>query len=43
MDFVNSAEDVWNELHDQFASIDGHRVYHVLKDLHAWEQGDRSC
>lgn len=26
MDFVSSAQEVWNELHDQFASIDGHRV-----------------
>lgn len=42
MDFVNSAEEMWNELHDQFVSIDGHRVYQILKDLHALEQGDRS-
>lgn len=42
MDFVNSAEDLWNELHEQFASINGHRVYQVLKDLHALEQGDKS-
>lgn len=42
MDFVNSAQDMWIELHDQFASIDGHRVYQVLKDLHTLEQGDKS-
>lgn len=42
MDFVNSAKEVWNELTDQFSSINGHRVYQVLRDLHALEQGDKS-
>lgn len=42
MDFVTSAKDLWDELHDQFSSVNGHRVYQVLKDLHALEQGDKS-
>lgn len=42
MDFVTSAQEFWNELHDQFSSVNGHRVYQVLKDLHALEQGDKS-
>ncbi|XP_074347307.1 uncharacterized protein LOC141686152 [Apium graveolens] len=42
MDFVTSAQDLWNELHDQFSSVNGHRVYQVLKDLHALEQGEKS-
>lgn len=42
MDFVTSAKEMWEELHDQFSSINGHRVYQVLKDLHTLEQGDKS-
>lgn len=42
MDFVSYAQEIWIELHDQFASIDGHRVYQVLKDLHALEQSEKS-
>lgn len=42
MDFVHTAQAVWDELNDQFSSINGHRVYQVLKDLHALEQGDKS-
>lgn len=42
MDFVNSAKKVWDELTDQFSSINGHRVYQVLKDIHALEQGELS-
>ncbi|XP_017256394.1 uncharacterized protein LOC135147298 [Daucus carota subsp. sativus] len=42
MDFVNTAQEVWEELTGQFSSIDGHRIYQILKDLHALEQGDKS-
>ncbi|WOH14933.1 hypothetical protein DCAR_0934463 [Daucus carota subsp. sativus] len=42
MDFVTSAQDLLEELHDQFSSVNGHRIYQVLKDLHALEQGDKS-
>lgn len=42
MDYVNTAQEVSNELSEQFSSINGHRVYQVLKDLHALEQGDKS-
>ncbi|XP_074360901.1 uncharacterized protein LOC141701138 [Apium graveolens] len=42
MDFVITAQEVWDELNDQFSSINGHRVYQVFKDLHALEEGDRS-
>ncbi|XP_074336717.1 uncharacterized protein LOC141673888 [Apium graveolens] len=42
MDFVNTAQEVREELVGQFSSIDGHRVYQILKDLHALEQGDKS-
>lgn len=37
MDFVSSTQEVREKLHEQFASINGHRVYQVLKDLHALE------
>ena len=43
MDFVNTAQEVWEELAGQFSSIDGHRIYQILKDLHALEQGDKSA
>lgn len=42
MDYVNSAKAVWEELHEHFSSVNGHRVYQVLKDLHTLEQGDKS-
>ncbi|WOG83187.1 hypothetical protein DCAR_0102361 [Daucus carota subsp. sativus] len=42
MDYVQSAKEVWDELHEQFSSVNGHRVYQVLKDLHTLEQGDKS-
>lgn len=42
MDFVNTAQDVWDELNDQFSNINGHRVCQALKDLHVLEQGDKS-
>lgn len=42
MDFVSSANELWDELMEQFSSINGHRVYQVLKDLHALEQGEKS-
>ncbi|XP_074360828.1 uncharacterized protein LOC141701081 [Apium graveolens] len=40
MDFVQSAQEVLKELHEQFSGINGHRVYQILKDLHALEQYD---
>lgn len=42
MDFVTSAQEMWTELHDQFSSVNGHRVYQVLKEIHALEQSDKS-
>lgn len=42
MDFVNLAQEVWEELHEQFSSVNGHRVYQVLKDTHTLEQGNKS-
>lgn len=42
MDYVHSAKDVWDELHEQFSSVNGHRVYQILKDLHTLEQNDKS-
>ncbi|XP_074361251.1 uncharacterized protein LOC141701514 [Apium graveolens] len=42
MDFVTSAHQMWEELHDQFSSVNGHRVYQVLKELHALEHSDKS-
>ncbi|XP_074378021.1 uncharacterized protein LOC141719541 [Apium graveolens] len=42
MDFVTFAQDVWTELHDQFLSVNSHRVYQVLRDIHVLEQGDKS-
>lgn len=42
MDFVTSAHEMWNELRDQCSSVNGHRVYQILKEIHDLEQGDRS-
>lgn len=42
MDFVSLARDLWEELHEQFSSVSGHRVYQVMKDIHALEHGDTS-
>lgn len=41
MDFVTSAQEMWEKLYGQVSSINGHRVYQVLKDIHALEQGDK--
>ncbi|XP_074373957.1 uncharacterized protein LOC141714330 [Apium graveolens] len=42
MNFVNSAQEVWEELHEQFSSVNGHRVYQVLKDIHTFDQANKS-
>lgn len=42
MDFVSSAQEVWEELHEQFSNVNGHRVYQVLKDIHTLDQGNKS-
>lgn len=31
MNFVSSAKTIWDEFTDQFSSINGHRVYKILK------------
>lgn len=28
-------------MHEQFSSVNGHRVYQVLKEIHALEQADK--
>lgn len=42
LNFVTSAKEVWNELHERFSSINGHRVYQVLRNIHCLEQGNTS-
>ena len=42
MKFVRTARSVWNELHDIFDSINGHRVFQLEKELHRLEQGNNS-
>lgn len=42
MDFVYSVKDVWDELTDMFSSVNGHRVYQMLKGVHALEHADLS-
>lgn len=42
MNFVTSAQKMWTKLHDQFLSVNGHRVYQLLKEIHALEQADKS-
>lgn len=42
MHFVHSVEEVWKELHDRFFSVNGHRIYQILKDLYTLEQEDKS-
>lgn len=37
MDFVISAQQIWEELRYYFWSVNGHRVYQVLRKLHALE------
>lgn len=42
MNFVNSAAEVWNELHEKFSGVNGHRIYKILRDIHSLEQENRS-
>lgn len=42
MNFVNSAAKVWNESIDRFSSVNGHRIYQLLKDMHSLEQDNKS-
>lgn len=42
LNFVTTAKDVWNELHERFSGVNGHRIYQVLKSIHNSEQGNRS-
>lgn len=42
MNFVNSTAEVWNELHERFSGVNGHRIYQLLKDTHTLEQENRS-
>lgn len=42
MHFVSSAEAVWKELHDKFSSVDGHKIYQILRDQHTLGQEERT-
>lgn len=42
LSYVASANDVWNELAQRFAAIDGHKVFNLEKELHKLEQGTDS-
>lgn len=42
LNFVTTAKDVWNELHERYSGVNGHRIYEVLKSIHNLEQGNKS-
>lgn len=42
MNFIQTAQSVWKELKKRFSTIDGHRIYELLKDLHSLGQGTAS-
>lgn len=42
MSYVMEASLIWKELEDRFSSIDGHRIYQLLKEMHSLEQENKS-
>lgn len=42
LNYVINAQEIWNELRERFSGTNGHRIYQILKDTHALEQGNNS-
>lgn len=42
LSYVTTAQEIWNELRERFSGTNGHRIYQILKDIHALEQGNNS-
>lgn len=42
LNYVTTAAEIWTELAERFSSVNGHRVYQLMKDIHSQEQGNRS-
>ncbi|XP_074347238.1 uncharacterized protein LOC141686078 [Apium graveolens] len=42
LNYVTTASEIWTELYERFSSVNGHRVYQIMKDTHSLEQGNRS-
>ncbi|XP_071740316.1 uncharacterized protein [Rutidosis leptorrhynchoides] len=40
LSFVNSAADLWNELHENYSQLDGHRIYQISNDITQLKQID---
>lgn len=40
--FINSVASIWQELHDHYAQLDGHRVYQVMNEITQLQQGNGS-
>ncbi|XP_074373485.1 uncharacterized protein LOC141713812 [Apium graveolens] len=42
LNFVTSAKEVWDELHERFSGVNGHMIYQVMRNIHSLEQGNKS-
>ncbi|XP_074342122.1 uncharacterized protein LOC141679549 [Apium graveolens] len=42
LNYVTTASEVWNELSERFSSVNGHRIFQILKDTHSLDQGNKS-
>lgn len=37
LNYVTTASEVWNELHERFSGVNRHRVFQVMRDIHSLE------
>lgn len=42
MNYLDSAQTVWDELSERFAAVSGHKIYEIQRDLFKLEQGNDS-
>lgn len=42
LNFINSVSKLWNELHEHYAQIDGHKIYQLSNDIVQLKQSDCS-
>ena len=42
LSYVTTTQEVWNELFERFSSVNGHRIFQILKDTHNLDQGNKS-
>ncbi|XP_071699604.1 uncharacterized protein [Rutidosis leptorrhynchoides] len=42
LNFINSASSLWDELHEHYAQIDGHRIYQLANNISQLKQGNNT-